>query len=92
MSTLDRNKPFGVVFGGYTEARYEQDGKLYDGAGNELKRSGDTTGPAIPPPAKAQSPDEKVVQATVNAVAEAEAAAKPAAKKASAKKPAAKGK
>lgn len=76
MSELDRDKPFGTVFGGYTEARYEQDGKLFDGAGKELKRgtSGETTGPAI----KAEpEPESKP--------APKPAAKKPAAKKAPAK-------
>lgn len=79
MSTLDRDKPYGVVFGGYTEARYEQGGKLFDGAGQELKRgtSGETTGQPV------TEPDPTVVEQAV-----AEAAPK---KKASTKKAPAKG-
>lgn len=34
--TLDRKKPFGEVYGADVAHRYEQDGKLFDDAGNEM--------------------------------------------------------
>jgi hypothetical protein len=36
MSKLDRSKPFGEVFGGHP-ARFEQDGKFFNSAGDEIE-------------------------------------------------------
>lgn len=37
-ATLNRNKPFGEVYGEGVTHRYEQDGKLFDNAGNEIEQ------------------------------------------------------
>ena len=34
--TLDRNRPFGEIWGGDGGAKYEQDNLLFDGQGNEI--------------------------------------------------------
>ena len=36
-ATLNRNKPFGEVYGEGVTHRFEQDGKLFDNAGNEIE-------------------------------------------------------
>lgn len=49
--TLDRKKPFGEVYGADVAHRYEQDGKLFDDAGNEMDAEDE---PEVKAPAKAK--------------------------------------
>lgn len=35
-ATLDRKRPYGTVHGGNSKTRFEQDGKEFDGAGQEI--------------------------------------------------------
>lgn len=52
MKTLDRSKPFAEVWGGSVKHRYEQDGRKFDGSGNEIGEPG----AAAPAPAAASAP------------------------------------
>lgn len=36
MSLLDRSRGYGEIFGGSDNARYEQDGRLFDASGEEI--------------------------------------------------------
>ncbi len=36
MRTLDRSRDFGIIYGSDDGAAYEQDGLLFNGAGNEM--------------------------------------------------------
>ena len=37
MIVLDRSRGYGEIFGDAGNARYEQDGRLFDAAGNEIE-------------------------------------------------------
>lgn len=50
---LDRTRPYGSVHGGSGDTAYEQDGKEFDAAGNEIVRAKAQAKPAaadVPPP------------------------------------------
>ena len=68
---LDRSKPFGEILGGSSEARYVQDGVLFDAHGNEI---GAEAVPAktqakskTPPKVEAPAPAPTTVDAQVDA-------------------------
>lgn len=37
VTVLDRSRGYGEIFGDSGDARYEQDGRLFDAAGNEIE-------------------------------------------------------
>lgn len=51
MKTLDKQKPYGTVYGDQLGRCYEQDGVVFDAEGNEWK--------APPPPPEPSEPTKK---------------------------------
>lgn len=70
---LDRTKSFGEIFGGSNEARYTQDGVLFDAHGDEIGAETVPVKPQAkgkgktPPKAEAPAPAPTTVDAQVDA-------------------------
>lgn len=68
---LDRAKSFGEILGGSSEARYVQDGVLFDAHGNEIGAESVPAKPQAkgktPPKAEAPAPAPTSVDAQVDA-------------------------
>lgn len=72
--SLNRKKPFGEIWGANTNARFSQDGKYFDGSGEEIVTAGDTGYPEPVHEAAPAGPSEAEISAAEAALAQRQAA------------------
>jgi hypothetical protein len=79
MSSLNRKKPYGEIWGANTNARFHQDGKYFDAAGEQVGHpgggdAGESQQLTAPPPPGPVGPSQAEINAADAALAQRQAA------------------